>query len=76
MRFGISRFQGFIKRIALADCGQSMAEYVLICALLGLAVVASNNGIAVKVWSMYTEIATAFHNTVSSAAGGSSAGGQ
>ncbi|HUD54517.1 MAG TPA: hypothetical protein VMR02_04790 [Terracidiphilus sp.] len=76
MKVNISGIQSKIKKVALADCGQSMTEYALICALLAFGTIAGYNGIAIKVSNVYTQISAAFASALNSGGSGNGSNGQ
>jgi Flp pilus assembly pilin Flp len=77
MKVNISRIQTKIKKIALADRGQSMTEYALICALLAFGATAGYRGMAEEVGVAFTHVSSMFTDAFGSAGGanGSNSGG-
>ena len=71
MKIDISRIQVNLKRIALADCGQSMTEYALLCALVAFGATAGYRGMATSVANAYNTISADFAGVFGSASGGS-----
>jgi Flp pilus assembly pilin Flp len=74
MKIDISRIQVNLKRIALADCGQSMTEYALLCALVAFGATAGYRGMATSVANAYNTISADFAGVFGSASGGNSGG--
>ena len=75
MKINISKIQVNLKRIALADCGQSMTEYALLCALVAFGATAGYRDMATGVASAYNTISADFAGVFGSAAGGSGGNG-
>jgi Flp pilus assembly pilin Flp len=58
MKIGISKFQTVVKKIALADCGQSMTEYALMCALVAFGATAGYHNLAKEVANAFDTISS------------------
>ena len=74
MRVRISRLGSDAKQIVLADRGQSMTEYALICALLAFGTIAGYNGVAVKIGNAFNQLSSTFASTINTSGGGSTGG--
>ena len=68
MEVNISRIQSKIKKNALADCGQSMTEYALLCALVAFGATAGYRGLAIEVGVAYTHVSSLFTDAFGSEA--------
>ena len=69
MQVDISRIQTKIKKIMLADGGQSITEYALLCALVAFGATAGYRGMADEVGVAYTHISTLFTDAFGSGGG-------
>ncbi len=70
MEVNISRIQSKIKKNVLADCGQSMTEYALLCALVAFGATAGYRGLAIEVGVAYTHVSSLFTDAFGSGSGG------
>lgn len=76
MKVNISRIQRELKKNALADCGQSITEYALLCALVAFGATAGYRGLAVEVGVAYTHVSSLFTDAFGSGSGGQGSGSQ
>jgi Flp pilus assembly pilin Flp len=76
MQVGISGIRAVFKKIALADCGQSITEYALMCALVAFGATAGYQGLAEGIASAYNTVSMDFSGAFGSASGSSYGGGK
>jgi len=69
MQVFVAGFRAIFSRLSATDCGQSITEYALICALIACGTAAGYKGVAVAVSDVFNQISLTLVSALTPPAG-------